>query len=1098
MIVLHANWWNGSLRLWAERQPGGAEIGKADGGSHPYAWPGAALREKLAVLTHTDAALAGLADPQSIDLQLPTRESAPLPSPRLAHATGHIAHLVNGSRAQVELKPWRVETIAIDPARAPTLLEQLEEAASRADDDLAADAPEGHAGFALADSTVFFAAAARLALSLVADQRFVPTAEGAGVGGVNGETRAAWRPWLGEERAEQRIRALIASMPPSARSAGPDPAGQQPADVLDAFLTSTVDAVCRAALLRESMVEAVESWRETKGADDAHSAWLSGLLAADNHVAGDSPMHTVVVRQSRRWVSGLEERGTSGAWRLCLHLHEPAPSLKIPDLATPSDDVRWSLTFHLQSIESPDSLIDAEDVWSLRAESATVGGRRIDAPQELLLAELGRAIRLYPKLESALDESEPVSMELTTKQAYEFLREIKPILIEQGFGVIAPEWWETPSARLGARLRLFSDDDASGDSASAPGAVAPAKLGLSALVGYEWKIAIGDTPLTLEEFERLASQRSPLVRVGGKWVEVRPEDIRAAVEFIRANPGGQMRVGDALRIAFTADQERTGVSVLGLDAEGWIGTVLGGADGTAKMPMLQPPDSFRGELRPYQLKGLSWLMFLDRLGFGPCLADDMGLGKTIQLLAMLLAERENARASGTPLAGPTLLVVPMSIVGNWTREAGRFAPTLRVLVHHGPTRLTGDALTRGAIESDLIITTYALAHRDRDALGEIPWGRIVLDEAQNVKNAAAKQSQALRSLEAPRRVALTGTPLENRLSELWSIMDFCNPGLLGSAGDFRRGFAIPVERHHDRERAKQLRSLVRPFLLRRLKTDPSVISDLPDKVETKEFCRLTSEQASLYEQCVKTMLGEVDRAEGIRRRGIVLTTLVRLKQICNHPAQLADGALFKAPQTTEPVVESDEETDLPADIARSGKCIRLIEMLDEVIASGEKALVFTQFRRMGSILASMLRKSFDREILFLHGGTTQKQREQMIDLFQTQTDRHPVFVLSLKAGGVGLNLTAASHVFHFDRWWNPAVENQATDRAFRIGQTRAVSVHKFVVTGTLEERIDQMIESKIALAEDVIGSGEDWLTELSTDQLRDVLALRPDALADED
>ncbi|MEO0715349.1 MAG: DEAD/DEAH box helicase, partial [Planctomycetota bacterium] len=331
--------------------------------------------------------------------------------------------------------------------------------------------------------------------------------------------------------------------------------------------------------------------------------------------------------------------------------------------------------------------------------------------------------------------------------------------------------------------------------------------------------------------------------------------------------------------------------------------------------------------------------------------------------------------------------------------------------------------------------------------------------------------------------ALTGTPVENRLAELWSIMDFLNPGYLGAAATFRRRFSVPIERYHDRQRSEQLRGLVRPFVLRRLKTDSDVVSDLPEKIEAKEFCHLTSEQAKLYEETVRKMLTAVESSEGMHRRGLVLSALVKLKQICNHPAQM--------------LKEWDQNTP-PPEISRSGKCIRIMEMLEEVFAEGDQALVFTQFRQMGHILAAMIRHNLDREVLFLHGGTPQTQRVKMIDEFQNGGTKKPVLIASLKAGGVGLNLTAANHVFHFDRWWNPAVENQATDRAFRIGQTRTVFVHKFVVSGTLEERIDEMIEQKTELAERIVGSGEQWLTELTTDQLQDLLSLRTEAVGDDE
>ena len=465
-----------------------------------------------------------------------------------------------------------------------------------------------------------------------------------------------------------------------------------------------------------------------------------------------------------------------------------------------------------------------------------------------------------------------------------------------------------------------------------------------------------------------------------------------------------------------------------------------------------------------------------------CLADDMGLGKTIQLLALLVHEREEAERRGEAV-DPTLLVAPMSVIGNWMHETRRFAPGLKVLVHHGVDRLTGDALVEEAESSDLIVTTYALAHRDRETLERVRWGRVVLDEAQFVKNPQAKQSQAVRAIEAPRRIALTGTPVENRLTELWSIMDFLNPGFLGPVGTFRKKFAVPIERYHDQAKSERLRALVRPFILRRVKTDPNVVSDLPEKIETKEFCHLTSEQASLYESCVKRMLSDVDQSEGIHRRGVVLAALIRLKQICNHPSQM--------------LKDHDFASSKPVDPRRSGKCVRLLEQLDEALSEGDQALVFTQFRQMGHLLSTMLRHELGREVMFLHGGTPQGQRQKMVDQFQSGDNKAPILILSLKAGGVGLNLTAATHVFHYDRWWNPAVENQATDRAYRIGQTRTVQVHKYVVRGTLEERIDEMIESKTELAENIIGAGERWLTELDTDQLRDILTLRADAVGDE-
>jgi SNF2 family DNA or RNA helicase len=534
-----------------------------------------------------------------------------------------------------------------------------------------------------------------------------------------------------------------------------------------------------------------------------------------------------------------------------------------------------------------------------------------------------------------------------------------------------------------------------------------------------------------------------------------------------------MPLADLLRARIGLDGE-DGPPVLAVEADGWIGELLAEA-AERRFQTAPTPAGFRGDLRPYQERGLAWLRFLGDLGLGACLADDMGLGKTIQLLALLVAERE---ADGPPgeRRAPTLLVCPMSVVGNWQREAERFAPRLRVHVHHGHGRQGGEQLAEAVHDRDLVITTYGLAVRDQETLSALEWGRVVLDEAQNVKNGAARQAQAVRALRAPQRVALTGTPVENRLAELWSIMQFLNPGLLGSASDFRRRFSVPVERYRDDEAAALLRKLTGPFVLRRLKTDRSIIADLPEKVDMKVYCNITREQATLYQAVLDDMLAKIDAAgEDIERRGLVLAAMMKLKQVLNHPRQLLrDGSRLDG---------------------RSGKLARLEEILEEVMAEGDRALLFTQFAEMGELLRTHLRERLGREVPFLHGGTPRRARDEMVAWFQSQAGP-PLLILSLKAGGTGLNLTAANHVIHYDRWWNPAVEDQATDRAFRIGQRRDVQVRKLVCVGTLEERIDRMIEDKRELAERIVGTGEGWLTELSTDQLRELVALSGEAVAE--
>jgi intein/homing endonuclease len=455
-------------------------------------------------------------------------------------------------------------------------------------------------------------------------------------------------------------------------------------------------------------------------------------------------------------------------------------------------------------------------------------------------------------------------------------------------------------------------------------------------------------------------------------------------------------------------------------------------------------------------------------------AEGMLCHNTVQLLGLLASQREAPGEAAAP--SPTLLVCPMSLVGNWQREAERFTPQLAVHVHHGSDRLAGDELTAALGAADLVITTYGLAARDLQELSKIAWRSVVCDEAQNIKNSATRQAQAVRALPAGSRIALTGTPVENRLAELWSIMEFTSPGLLGPAERFRQRYAIPIERAGDEAATASLKRITGPFILRRLKTDKAIISDLPDKLEMKIWCNLTAEQASLYQATVTDMLARIEAAEeGIERRGLVLATMAKLKQVCNHPAHLlGDGSRLAG---------------------RSGKLARLEEICDEIVAEGDKALCFTQYAEFGRMLQPHLAARLGCEVPYLHGGTPKKQRDALVEDFQAAPEPS-VFLLSLKAGGTGLNLTAANHVIHIDRWWNPAVEDQATDRAFRIGQRKDVQVRKFVCVGTLEERIDSMLEEKKALAERIVGTGESWLTELSVTELRQVITLSPEAVSE--
>jgi SNF2 family DNA or RNA helicase len=741
------------------------------------------------------------------------------------------------------------------------------------------------------------------------------------------------------------------------------------------------------------------------------------------------------------------------------------------DLQSPTQDSNnggeliWHLKYYLQALDDPDFLIDAQIIWQNPVDRLVFEGRTIEQPQETLLKGLGLASRLYSPIEDSLQEKQPRQCELNSIQVYEFIKSIAWQLQDSGLGVKLPPGLASGAEEKRLGIKLHAE-------------VTPKKgerLNLKSLLKYDLKIAIGDRAISKKEFEQLLAQKSPLVEVHGEWIALQPADVRAAQAILtQSNEPINLSVEDALRLSSGETKVLAKLPIVNFEASGALKELIDNFTNKQAIEPIEKPEEFRGELRPYQARGVGWLAFLEKWGLGACLADDMGLGKTPQLLAFILNLKEQDL-----LAKPTLVVCPTSVLNNWEREVKKFSPTLSTLIHHGDKRSKGKTFAREVKNKNLVITSYPLVYRDATTFEGVEWQGVVLDEAQNVKNTQAKQSQAVRKLKSGFRIALTGTPVENRLSELWSVLDFLNPGFLGTQQFFQRRFAIPIERYGDRESLQTLRSLVRPFILRRLKTDKEIIQDLPEKQEMNVFCGLSVEQAELYQTLVEGSLSEIEESMGIQRRGLILTLLVKLKQICNHPAHFLKEKSIK---TSE----------------RSGKLLRLEEMLEELLEEGDRALIFTQFSEWGKLLQPYLENQLKREVLFLYGGTRSQQRQEMIDRFQNDPNGPPIFILSLKAGGMGLNLTRANHVFHVDRWWNPAVENQATDRAFRIGQKRNVQVHKFISTGTLEERINDTIESKKQLAELTVDTGEQWLTELDTEQLRNLLLLDRNAVIDEE
>ena len=1039
MLALHATWaLDHRLHVWAEdaaafeahRRRTARRASKVP--AHPWAAPAGGVACVIEAATAGDADLVGRARPGRLTLWLPGDKANPRPSPRIATAPLH------GGAVPAGVEPWTVPTLTFDPGAAIRLLL----AGTGRSEETSGDA-----------SLDYLAATALFALELAARGRFlpglVPTRDGRGF-------EARWLPVPGAADAE-RLRALARAMPPSCRAeAGPlDQHGRGAVDVLAQMLTDIVDSVARASVGPRPFPRSAARTKRTATLDTI----LDALAGANPAMLPDSHEVCALARAVTAW-HRRAATGDSG-FRTCFRVVPP------DDGAESAEGQAWALEVLLQATDDPSLFVPAADVWKTGRRLA-VFGRRLDDPQERLLADLGRAARLHRALDRMLRQAHPVGLNLDVSGAYAFLREGAPVLAEAGFGIQLPSWWQAGRPRLAARLRAATR-------ASAGASAADARLGLDAIVDYKWELAIGDASVTAEEIRELARLKVPLVRVRGQWVELRPDEVAAAVRLVdgaHARTNETMSAGDVMRIGLGLEMAEIGLPVAGVTADGWLGTLLaaGGPDG--RPASRGTPAGFVGALRPYQERGLAWLEFLGSLGLGACLADDMGLGKTAQVLALLVAERSSPTAEAS---GPTLVVCPMSVVENWRREAERFAPGLAVHVHHGSERLGAEDLAVAAAGADLVITTYGLVARDVEALSAIGWGRLVLDEAQNIKNSAARQAQAVRRIRAPRRIALTGTPVENRLTELWSIMEVLNPGLLGSANAFRQRFAVPIERYGDDDAAGRLRRATAPFILRRLKSDRAIIADLPDKIEMTAYCTLTREQATLYQAVVDEMLERIESSEGIERRGLVLATMLRLKQVCNHPAQmLADGSSLAG---------------------RSGKLERVEEILEEVLAEGDRALLFTQFAAFGALLRTHLRDRFGREVLYLHGGTRRADRDAMVAQFQG--DGGPsILILSLKAGGTGLNLTAANHVIHVDRWWNPAVEDQATDRAYRIGQRRNVQVRKLVCAGTLEERIAALLESKRALAERVVGTGETWLTELSTAELRDLVALSADAVAE--
>ncbi|PIQ25330.1 ATP-dependent helicase [bacterium (Candidatus Blackallbacteria) CG17_big_fil_post_rev_8_21_14_2_50_48_46] len=849
----------------------------------------------------------------------------------------------------------------------------------------------------------------RWAAQRVAEQAFLPVLE---------NSQARWRVYFNP--SERQALYLWAKAMPASLSAQTT-LGPAPETVTEALLNLFVDDIVRRSAPKHRVRE-----------ESVFDRWIQALQNPDPQIRHQKAELIPLKTSLEEWLLSLKTLSAS-QWRLGFRLLEPQVKQN------------WQLESYLQALQDPSLYLPLSEAWKIKAPKAKTLGTRPEELKQILLLALGQACGIYPPLQEMLAKASPQTLNLKTEQAWNFLSEAAPQLEQAGFGLLLPAWWAQPQTKaLSLRASLKS-----------PSLRGRSNLDLASLMQVEWGVALGQDTLTLKELESLAKLKQPLVQFRGEWKTFDREQLFKALNFLKQTPK-EMPLQALVPLALGAAEIPLPVSEI--QAQGKVKVLFEQLQGQQSFALTEIPPQFQGELRPYQTRGVSWLEFLHQWGLGACLADDMGLGKTPQTLARILKARQK-----TPKAPPVLLVCPTTLVGNWKREAARFTPHLKVFIHHGAERNKLSAFKKAIAHQDLVITTYGLLHRDEKFLLPLNWQGIVLDEAQGIKNAETRQSKAARSLKAQWRIALTGTPIENHVGDLWSLMDFLNPGLLGSQAAFKKYFQKPIQDLQDQESLKQLKARIEPFMLRRVKTDKTIISDLPEKLEMELFCPLTREQATLYQAQIKDLERQLKKSDGIQRKGLILSALMRFKQLCNHPAQFLGE--------TGPLA------------GRSGKLQRLVEMLTEIREMNESVLIFSQFAEMGGLLQTHLQNCLAEEVLLLTGKTPKAKRDQMVDRFQSGQGPG-VFILSLKAGGTGLNLTRANHVFHYDRWWNPAIENQATDRAFRIGQTRQVQVHKLICSGTVEERIAEMLQKKQELAAQTVGQGENWLTELNNQQLK--------------
>jgi hypothetical protein len=898
---------------------------------------------------------------------------------------------------------------------------------------LLAAEPDQRQGQPMRRSTRVWAAAAAAGVGLVARGRLLPT--------VGADDTDVWRAGPLDQSDLSWLRELAAVFPPAAHALaipGSRPMRlRSPESLIRELWDAIADLIARSpAATRTTASTAFAAAEPTRVGD--LTEWLADTT--DGLAAGARlglRIETVSVPSA---AEDEEDLAGGGAEDFFADLESYSHAVEAYETQEPGEadgtGPAFQLVLQLRSNADPSLIVDAGALWN---QPETVLSRFGPQAETDLLLALRRGAPIWPPLAEALRQASPSVIGLDDDALTTLLGPAAEELAGVGIEVL----W--PSSLLGGGFKLRAVPT------PAPGKVTDAGFGLEALLDFRWQLTLDGALLDAEEIAALAEAKRPLIRLRGRWVMLDP----ALLDRLRRPPRTRMRAAEALGAVLAGSAEIDGETVT-VVAEGPLADLAAKVAGIASAPaQVEPPPGLMATLRPYQQRGLAWLAGMCEAGLGGCLADDMGLGKTIQVIALHLHRREAK-------AGPTLVVCPASLLGTWDREVRRFSPDVPVRRYHGGGRHLEDLAA-----DEIVLVTYGVVLRDSARLAEVGWGLVVADEAQHAKNPLSRTARELRAVPAPARVALTGTPVENRLSELWAILDWTTPGLLGHLEAFTRRVAVPVERYRDAEATTRFAALIRPFLLRRRKSDPGIAPELPRKTETDVFVPLTAEQVTLYEAMVRETMEAIETRQGIERAGLVFKLLTALKQICNHPAQY-----LKQPG--------------PLD-GRSGKLAAFDELTDVILANGESMLVFTQYTQM----AALLQQHLDTRgigSLFLHGGVPVPRRDEMVARFQAGDV--PVFLLSLKAGGTGLTLTRATHVLHYDRWWNPAVEDQATDRAYRIGQDRPVQVHRLIAEGTLEDRIAALLETKRELADAVIGSGEGWIAELSDAELAELVGLR--------